>query len=97
MGEALAAFAAHADPEGRKVLLVPVGSAGGHGARRLVVPATVPLPFLPPCTRGRQRAEPLWPLMREAVASRSVGRIDRLRRIVRVRLTYLAQHPDLVQ
>ena len=97
MGDALAAFAAHADLGGRKVLVVLVDNAGWHVAKRLAVPANVVLHFLPACTPELQPAEPLWPLIREAVANRSIGRIDRLRAIVRGRLTYLAQHPELVQ
>lgn len=97
MADALAALAAHADPDGRKVLVVLVDNAGWHVAKRLVVPANVVLHFLPPCTPELQPAEPLWPLLREAVANRSIGRIDRLRAIVRRRLAYLAGHPDRVQ
>ena len=97
MGDALAALAAHADPGGRKVLVLLVDNAGWHVAKRLAVPANVVLHYLPPCTPELQPAEPLWPLIREAVANRSIGRIDRLRAIVRARLMYLAQHPDLVQ
>src|SRR5262249_22188350 len=93
VGDALAAFAAHAGPEGRKVLVVLVDNAGWHVAKRLAVPANVVLHFLPACTPELQPAEPLWPLIREAVANRSIGRIDRLRRIIRVRLAYLDQHP----
>ena len=97
MSEALAEFAARADPEGRKVLVVLVGNAGWHKAKALVVPGNVVLHFLPPCTPELQPAEPLWPLVREAVANRSLGRIDRLRNIVRDRVNYLAEHPDEVQ
>ncbi len=97
MGEALAAFAAHADPAGGKVLVVLVDNAGWHVAKRLVVPPNVVLHFLPPCTPELQPAEPLWPLVREAVVNRSIGRIDRLRAILRVRLAYLAGHPEVVQ
>ena len=97
MGDALAAFAAHADPGGRKLLVVLVDNAGWHVARRLVVPPNVVLHFLPPCTPELQPAEPFWPLVREAVANRSIGRIDRLRAILRARLAHLAQHPDTVQ
>ena len=39
----------------------------------------------------------MFPLVREAVANRSIGRIDRLRAILRARLAHLAQHPDAVQ
>ena len=97
MGDALTAFAAHADPGGAKVLVVLVDNAGWHVARRLAVPAGVVLHFLPPCTPELQPAEPLWPLVREAVANRSVGRIDRLRAILRSRLAYLAGHPEVVR
>jgi len=97
MGEALAAFAAHADPRGEKVLVVLVDNAGWHVARRLVVPPNVVLHLLPPCTPELQPVEPFWPLVREAVANRSIGRLDRLRVILRGRLGYLAGHPELVQ
>lgn len=97
MTEALAAFARHADPKGRKVLVVLVDNAGWHVARRLVVPSNVVLHFLPPCTPELQPAEPLWPLVRESLANRSLGRIDRVRDIVRARLGYLADNPKVVQ
>jgi hypothetical protein len=97
MGDALAALAAHADPQGRNVLVVLVDNVGWHVVKRLAVPANVVLHFLRPGTPELQPAEPLWPLLREAVANRSIGRIDRLGAIVCSRLTYLAHHPDLVQ
>jgi hypothetical protein len=97
MGDALAAFAAHADPDGVKVLVVLVDNAGWHVARRLMVPPNVVLHYLPPCTPELQPAEPLWPLVREAVANRTIGRLDRLRAILRARLGYLARTPEVVQ
>jgi hypothetical protein len=97
MGEALAAFAAHADPGGRKVLVVPVDRAGWHVAKRLAVPPNVALHYLPACTPELQPVEPLWPLVREAVANRSIGRIDRLRVVLRARLAYLARNPGIVR
>jgi hypothetical protein len=97
MGEALAAFAAHADPDGGKVLVVLVDNAGWHLAKRLVVPPNVVLHHLPPCTPELQPVEPFWPLVREAVANRSIGRIDRLRALLRNRLGYLVSQPGLVQ
>ena len=97
MSEALAEFASGADPGGKKVLVVLVDNAGWHRAKALVVPSNVALHFLPPCTPELQPAEPLWPLVRESVANRSVGRIDRLKAIIRDRVSYLASHPDEVQ
>ena len=89
--------AAGVDPNGEKVLVVLVDNAGWHVAKRLVVPPNVVLHRLPPCTPQLQPIEPFWPLVREAVANRSIGRMDRLRAILRVRLGYLADHPQLVQ
>ena len=97
MAEALAAFARHADPGGEKVLVVLVDNAGWHTARRLEVPANVVLHFLPPCTPELQPAEPLWPLVREALANRSIGRVGYLRRLVRARLRHLAACPHEVR
>jgi transposase len=97
MSEALTEFAAHADPDGKKVLVVLVDNAGWHRAKALAVPPNVVLHFLPPCTPELQPTEPLWPLVRESLANRSVGRIDRLKAIVRDRVSYLAGHPDEVQ
>jgi hypothetical protein len=97
MGQALAAFAAHADPGGKKVLVLLVDNAGWHVARRLAVPANVVLHFLPPSTPELQPAEPLWPLVREALANRTIGRIGYLRRLVRARLRHLAASPHEVR
>jgi transposase len=97
MADALAAFAASADPAGRKVLVVLVDNAGWHVAGRLAVPGNVVLHYLPPCTPELQPVEPYWALVREAVANRSIGRIDRLRAILRSRLGYLTRNPDTVQ
>jgi hypothetical protein len=97
MADALTAFAAHADPDGAKLLVVLVDNAGWHVAKRLAVPPNVVLHFLPACTPELQPVEPFWPLVREAVANRSIGRIDRLRAVLRARLGYLARNPGVVQ
>ncbi len=97
MGAALAACAARADPEGKKVLVLVVDNAGWHVAERSVVPPNVVRHYVPPCTPELQPAEPFWPRVREAVANRSIGRMDRLRAILRGRPEYVAEHPEVVQ
>src|SRR3954469_16387094 len=82
MGEALEAFAAHADPSGTKLLVLVVDNAGWHRAKRLAVPANVRLHFLPPCTPELQPVEPFWALVREAVANDTFDRLADLRRRV---------------
>jgi DDE superfamily endonuclease len=97
MGEALAAFAAWADPGRGKVLVVPVDNAGGHTAKKRVVPADVRLYPLPPCTPELQPAEHLWPRVREAVANRTFGHLVGLAAKPRRRCDYLAEHPEVVK
>jgi hypothetical protein len=84
MEAALAAFAARADPGGKKLLVLVVDNAGWHRAKRLAVPANVRLHFLPPCTPELQPVEPFWALVREAVANDTFERLTDLRwRVVR--------------
>jgi transposase len=90
MAEALAAFAAHADPGGEKVLVLVVDRAGWHTAKRLPVPPNVRLHFLPPCTPELQPVEPFWALVREAVANDTFDRLTDLRRRVASRCRRLA-------
>ena len=97
MSEALAEFAAHADPKGRKVLVVLVDNAGWHRAKALVVPPNVVLHFLPPCTPELQPVEPFWALVREGVANDTFDRLADLRRVVRRRCRRLAEDPTTVK
>jgi len=96
MADALVAFAAHADPGGKKVLLLVVDNAGWHTAGRLTVPPNVRLHFLPPCTPELQPVEPFWALVREAVANDTFDRLTDLRRRVTRRCRQLADDRDTV-
>ena len=97
MGQALAEFARQADPEGAKLLVLLVDNAGWHVAKRLAVPANVALYRLPPCTPELQPAEPLWPLLREAVANRELADLAELEGRVRRRAAWLAEHPEVAR
>jgi transposase len=97
MAETLVAFAAHADPDGNKVLVLVVDNAGWHTAGRLAVPANVRLHFLPPCTPELQPVEPFWALVREAVANDTFDRLADLRRRVTRRCGWLGNNTDTVK
>ena len=97
MNTALAGFAAHADPEGKKVLVLVVDNAGWHRSKRLVVPSNVRLVFLPPYTPELQPVEPYWVLVRESVANDSFKRLADLQRRVRRRCGWLARNRDTVK
>jgi len=97
MGLALEEFARWADPGDTKVLVVLVDNAGWHIAERLPRPPNVVLHRLPPCTPELQPAEPLWPLVREAVANQGFDERDALQRPVVERCCWLMDHPEVVR
>lgn len=97
MSQALAKFAAHVDPNNRKLIVLVVDNAGWHTAKSLQVPANVVLHRLPPSTPELQPIETLWPLLREAVANRIFRHIGHLKNVLRRRCAYLTTHPEQVQ
>ena len=97
MTEALAAFAAHADPAAAKLLVLIVDNAGWHTAKRLDVPGNVRLHFLPPCTPELQPVEPFWALVRVAAANDTFARLTDLRRRIGRRCKWLAGHREIVR
>jgi transposase len=97
MAEALSAFAAHADPGGRKVPVLVVDRAGWHTAGRLIVPANVRLHFLPPCTPELQPVEALRPLIREATANEGYDDLSALERPLIERCGWLMDHFAVVR
>jgi len=97
MGTALADFAGWADPDGRKVLVVVADNAGWHVAKELAVPLNVVLHHLPSCTPELQPAEPLWPLVREALANKTFPTLVALQEPLGRRCGWLADHPEIVK
>ncbi|CAN5900317.1 hypothetical protein BH23PLA1_BH23PLA1_34920 [soil metagenome] len=96
MAAALAAFARWADPEGRKLLVVLVDNAGWHIAKRLEIPPNVVLHRLPPKTPELQPVEPLWPLVREAVANQGFEDLEAIEEPLVERCRWLINHPEVV-
>lgn len=97
MGQALADFAGWADPDGRKVLVVILDNAGWHVAGTLAVPPNVVLVHLPSCTPELQPAEPLWPLVREALANKTFPTLAALTGPLERRCQRLAGDPVMVK
>jgi hypothetical protein len=97
MGRALEEFTRWADPAGAKLLVVLVDNAGWHVAMRLGVPPNVLLHPRPPCTPELQPAEPLWPLVREAVADRGFAELEELEPVLEVRCRWLIDHSEAVR
>jgi hypothetical protein len=97
MTRALAEFARWADPTGSKLLVVLVDNAGWHIAKRLAIPPNVALHRLPPCTPELQPAEPLWPLVREAVANEGFDALEAMEPVLEARCRWLIDHPEAVR
>ena len=97
MSLALEEFARWADPSGEKLLVVLVDNAGWHVAKRLAIPANVVLHRLPACTPELQPAEPLWPLVREAVANEGFEGLEEMEPVLVERCRWLIDHPEVVR
>ena len=97
MEAALAEFARWADPRGEALLVVLVDNAGWHTAKRLVVPPNLYLHPLPSCTPELQPAEPLWPLVREAVANKGFAELGEMEPVLVQRCGWLIDHPGVVR
>ena len=97
MGLALEEFARWADPAGEKLPVLVVDNAGWHVAKRLEVPTDVVLHRLPPGTPELQPVEPLWPLVREAVANVGFDDLATMQVPVLERCRWLIDHPEVVR
>jgi transposase len=97
MGLAPEEFARWADPDGAKLLVVLVDNAGWHIAKGLARPPNVVLHRLPPCTPELPPAEPLWPLIREAVANEGYDDLDAMEPVLVGRCRWLIDHPEVVR
>jgi hypothetical protein len=95
MASALGEFARWADPAGEKLPVVLVDNAGWHLAKRLAIPPDVVLHRLPPCMPELQPAEPLWPLVREAVANEGFDDLAELEAPLVERCRWLMGHPEV--
>ncbi len=97
MSLALRTFQQEVDPEGRKTLVLLLDHAGWHRAKDLCVPPGIVLVHLPPSTPELSPAEPVVPLLREAVANECFSSLDALQARVVERCRYLHAHPAVVQ
>ena len=69
----------------------------GRGWQRLARQPNLELHPLRPCTPGPQPAEPLWPLVREAVANEGFEDLEALQRPLVRRCCWLRDHPGVVR
>jgi hypothetical protein len=97
MGEALAEFAGWADPDGRTGLVVIADHAGWRVAKDLAVPPNIALHHRPSCTPELQPAEPLWPLVREALANKAFPDLAALTEPLLQRCRWLAEDTETVK
>ena len=96
MGLALEDFAKEVNPENKKEIVLLIDQAGFHQLQACRIPAGIQLYSLPPYTPELQPAEPLWPLLREAVANKFFKTIDEIEEVLCTRCNWLFDHPEIV-
>jgi hypothetical protein len=96
-GLALAEFARWADPAGDKRPVVLIDNAGGPVAKRRAVPPKVVRRRLPAGLPELQPAEPLWPLVREAVANQGFDNLEAMEPVLVGQCLWLIDHPEVVR
>jgi hypothetical protein len=79
------------------VVVLLLDNAGWHRAKNLQVPPGLVLMHLPAYTPELSPAEPVIPLIREAVANRSFEGLDELEEVLVRRCAYLMEHPEVVR
>lgn len=97
MSLALKEFVAAVDPTAAKILMLVVDNAGWHLAKGLEIPANVVLHRLPAYTPELQPTEPLWPLLREALANRDFKDMAGMMETLVDRCRWLMEHPEIVR
>lgn len=95
--ESLSGFARWAGRAGEKVPVVVVDRAGWRVAKELAVPANVVRLHPPPRPPESQPVEPLWPLVREALANETFSTLAALQEPLVRRCGWLADHPEAVK
>lgn len=85
------------EPRGEQILLLLLDNAGWHRAKDLQVPPGVGLLHLPPYTPELSPAEPVVPLLREAVANEPLPSLEALEERVAQRWVYLQEHPEVIR
>ena len=89
----LALFAREAGAGRERIIVLGLDNAGWHSAANLVVPDGVRLVYLPSYSPELQPAEPLWPVLDEALANRYFATLSDLECAVAERCRILKDDP----
>jgi len=94
---ALENFDKEVNPGKDKELVLMIDQAGFHRLSECRIPTGIHLYRLPPYTPELQPAEPLWPLLKEAVANKFFKTIDEIEEVLCQRCIWLFDHPEEVK
>lgn len=97
MNLALQEFVRDVNPQGEKIIVLLLDNAGWHVTKNLQVPPGLVLLHLPAYSPELSPAEPVVPLLREAVANECLPSLEALEERVAQRCVYLQQHPELIR
>lgn len=97
MNAVLDAFHKTVNPDNSKIIVVLLDNAGWHIAGDLEIPRNLYLYFILPYTPELSPAEPLMPLLHEAVANRLLATLPEVQERLAQRCIFLQQHPQTVK
>lgn len=97
MNVVLQQFAATVNPDQKKLIVLLWDNAGWHKAKDLVVPAGIILFPIPPYTPELSPAEPVVPLLHEALANHLLTKLEQVQDRLVQRCLYLQQQWAVVK
>lgn len=97
MSIALKLFAKQVNPDGGKIIILLIDQAGFHMSEKVEKPDGIIFMPLPPHTPELQPVEPVWPLLKEAVANETFDSLDDLENRMAQRCRWLIANPDTVK
>jgi transposase len=97
MNAVLEAFAKTVNPFGDKIIILLLDNAGWHRSGDLHTPKGLRLFFIPPYSPELSPAEPLMPLLHEAVANQLLNTLPQVQRRLSRRCIFLQHQPQTVK
>ena len=96
MNAVLQAFAKTTNPNLDKIMVIPWDNAGWHIAKDLQVPEGIILYPIFPYTPELSPAEPMMPLLHEAIANQPLTSLAQVQKRIVQRCVFLQFNPDVV-
>jgi hypothetical protein len=97
MNAVLQAFAKTVNPNNDKLIVLLLDNAGWHISNDLEIPEGIRLYFILPYTPELSPAEPIMPLLHEAVANQLIPTLPDVQKRLTRRCVFLQSHPNILK